>query len=276
MEKLKKYLWERIIENIEKSKDEKLKDKIKCFKSREDLIKYVQFYSEFGFDDMKRIAGLGYYIRKTKYHKCHGRLLGNKTKAMPDNVYLKLIDYVKNNIGEKQKLALEFEGIEGARGEDTVRLKLNDFNFKDHIVHILNRKRARWYEVPLNHDLEVRLKKFISKNIDEIKSHKNYIFFSKNNGREKEHITQKYLKTLVYNVLKKLNLNKVYSKSSDGRNLYLYSLHSLRGHAGTRVDNKTGHDLKKVGELLDHEPGSADVTMLYLERNSEKDLRGVI
>lgn len=91
MEELKKYLWERIIDDIQKSKDEKVKNMMKAFKSKEDLIKFVKFYSEFGFDDMKRVSSLAYFVRKEKYHYAHGRLLGDKTKAMPDKIYKKLI-----------------------------------------------------------------------------------------------------------------------------------------------------------------------------------------
>jgi len=120
MEKLKQYLWERIVNELENSEDDKLKDKIKVFKTREDLINYVKFYSGLSFDDMKRLAGVGYYIRKKKYHAKGCRLLGNKTKAMPDEIYCKLIDEVEKEWGEKIKLALEFEGIEGPRGEDVV------------------------------------------------------------------------------------------------------------------------------------------------------------
>lgn len=276
MEKLKQYLWQRIIDDIEKSDDEKVQNMIKAFKSREDLIKYIKFYSQFGFDDMKRIASIGYYIRTEKYHHEHGRLLGDHTKAMPDEIYQKLIKYVGENIGLKQKLALEFEGIEGARGEDTVRIKVEDIDFDNHLVKILNRKRGRWYEIPLNRDLERELQSFILKNLKQIHLHNGFVFFSENFKQKRDHLSQKYLKTLVYRALQKLGLNKVYAQSVDGRDLYLYSLHSLRGHAGTRVHEKTNHDLTKVQELLDHEPGSANTTMLYIERNAEKDLRDVV
>ncbi len=276
MEKAKQHLWKSIMQQIESSKDEKLKDNLKAFKSKEDLIRYVKFYSGMSFDDMKRISSLSYWIRKEKYHYAHGRLLGNKTKAMPDNIYKKLIDYVGKNIGEKQKLALEFEGTEGARGEDTVRLKVEDLDFENHIVRILNRKKSRWYEVPLNKNLEAELKEFVIKNKDKIQLHHGFVFFSENPLQKRDFISQKYLKTLVYKVLAKLKLNKVYTKSIDGRNLYLYSLHSLRGHAGTAVDVKSHHELRKVQELLDHEPSSADTTLLYIERNSNDDLRGFV
>lgn len=276
MEKLKQYLWQRIVDDLEKSSDEKVKDNLKAFKSRDDLIKYVQFYSNLGFDDMKRISSIGYYIRKNKYHHEPGRLLGDRTKAMPDEIYQKLIKYVGENVGLKQKLALEFEGVEGARGEDTIRIKVDDIDFDNHVVKILNRKRGRWYEIPLNPDLEKELQSFILKNLRLIQLHNGFVFFSENFKQQRDHLSQKYMKNLVYEVLKKLGLNKVYARSNDGRNLYLYSLHSLRGHAATRVDEKSNHDLKRVQELLDHEPGSANTTMLYIERSPEKDLKGII
>lgn len=276
MDNLKKYLWKRIVEDIENSEDEKIKNMIKAFKTKEDLIKYIKFYSQLGFDDMKRVASLGYFLRTEKYHHEHGRLLGDHTKAMPDRVYKKLIKYVGENIGLKQKLALEFEGIQGARGEDTVRIKVDDIDFDHHIVKILNRKRGRWYEIPLNPKLEKELKSFILKNLKNIQLHNGFVFFSENFKQKRDHISQKYLKTLVYRSLQKLGLNKSYAKSVDGRDLYLYSLHSLRGHAATRVDEKSHHDLKKVQELLDHEPDSANTTLLYIERNAEKDLKGIV
>ena len=276
MEKIKEHIWESILSDIESSQDEKFKDKFKVFKTHEELKQYLEFFLNYSFDDMKRIRSVNYYLQKQKYHMQERRLLGNKTKALPDNIFLELLEVVEQEKGEKIKLALEFEGIEGARGEDTVRIKLNDLDFTHHIVRILNRKRDRWYEIPLNPELEEELKEFIFNNMNNIASHHNYVFFSSNPVQKRDFISQKYLKTLVYDVLKRLGLNKIYTKSIDGRNLNLYSLHSLRGHAGTRVYEKTNHDLSKVQELLDHEPNSADTTLLYIERNIEKDLKGVV
>ena len=34
--------------------------------------------------------------------------------------------------------------------------------------------------------------------------------------------------------------------------------------------------MKKVKELLNHNSNSTDITMLYIERNKEDDLKGVI
>jgi len=201
MEQAKEYLWKSIVEDLERSTNEKVKNNLKAFKSKEDLIKYVQFYSEFGFDDMKRVSSIAYFIRKEKYHHNQGRLLANKTKAMPDSIYKKLIEYVGKNIGIRQKLALEFEGIQGARGEDTVRIKLDDLDFENHSVKILNRKRERWYEVPLNEELEKELRKFVYDHKEEIELHHGFVFFSNNFKQKREHLSQKYLKSVVYNSL---------------------------------------------------------------------------
>jgi 4-alpha-glucanotransferase len=64
MEKAKKYLWKKIIEDLKNSNDEKLKNTIKAFDSEEDLKKFIQFYCSKSFDDMKRISSLCYFIRK--------------------------------------------------------------------------------------------------------------------------------------------------------------------------------------------------------------------
>lgn len=276
MERIKKYLWTSILEDIKTSKDEHLKDKFKVFKNQDELKRYLQFFLNYSFDDMKRIRSINYYLQKKKYHIRGERLLGNHTKAMPDDIFNKLLKEVEIEKGEKIGLALEFEGIEGARGEDTVQIKLNDLDFNNHIVHIYNRKRERWYEVPLNPNLEKELKNFISNNMEQIVLHKNYIFFSNNPVQKRDYISQKWLRNVVRKTLEKLGFNNIYNISSDGRKLHLYTLHSLRGHAGTRVYEKTDHDLKKVQELLDHEPNSADTTLLYIERNNEKDLEGVV
>src|SRR6056297_3588649 len=105
MDKVKDLLWKSILKDIENSSDEKLKNNIKAFKSKKDLIEFVKFYSNYKFDDMKRIASLAYWIRKQKYHINDERLLGTKTKAMPDDIYLKCIEYVKKIWGYKITLA---------------------------------------------------------------------------------------------------------------------------------------------------------------------------
>lgn len=266
MEKLKKYLKDSILKDLENH--EGISEKAHfIFKNQKDLENYINFFYGLSEHKQRYLNTLNNFLHDKKYHKRRGRALGSQSKAMPDLIYHKLIDYVEAHFGEKQKLALEFEGIEGARGEDVVEIKEEDLNFNDHIVRIHNQKKDRWYQLPINHELENELHKFIEKHHKDIIDHHGFIFYSENPVQKNDHITQKYLKTIVHNVLDKLNLNKCYGVAEGGRKLWLYSLHSLRGHAATQVDIKSNHNLRAVQRLLDHQPNSANVTMLYLERD---------
>lgn len=251
---------------------------INCFNSfdEETLNSIIKNYLEFGFDDMKRVATVQYWLRGQKYHREKKRLLGAQTRVISDEVYQKEIPYVRHVWGEKIALALETEGIEGARGEDIVILKDYDINTDTHMIHFHNQKLNREYDVPLNKELETKLVKFIENNKEMIESHEHYIFFSENpvKTQNKTHISQRFLKNIVAKALEDLNLNVVYAISSDGRKLHLGTLHGHRGHAATRVMKKTG-DINKAGELLNHNPGSA-VTPVYIENNIEDDLRNII
>lgn len=277
MDKLKQYLYQKLICEIENSEDEKLKDKIKCFKSKEEMIEYTKFFCELSFDDMKRRNSFNRWIFEHKYHVKSKRKLGSKNRVLPDKYFTTVLEQIEEDRGVKVELAIETEGIEGARGEDIVRLKLNDLDFSNHIIKFINRKKGgNTYEVPLNKDLEKKLKTFIDNNIDSIHQHKNYVFFSSNPVQKRNHLSEKFLSRVVRETMKKIGLWKVYSKSSNGRDLSLYPLHSFRGHAGNRVYENSNHDLKAVNEFLDHDPRSYENTMLYIERDSRKDLEGIV
>lgn len=264
MEKAKEFLWKGIMQ-----------DMIKAFDSKEDLQTFVKFYSGKSFDNMKRIASLGYWIRKHVYHMKDERLLGTKTKALPDEIYLKVIPYVRKVWGEKIALALEFEGIEGPRGEDVVRLKLEDFKFSQNIVTIKNRKAGgRTYQIPLNPEIQKEIESFIERNLKQIQDHEGYIFYSGNPVQKRKHISENYLKNVVHKALEDLDLNQIYGYDYLGRARYLYSLHSFRGHAASRVFLKSHGDYKTAQELLDHQ--DLQTTMLYLEKNNLKDLKKLI
>lgn len=275
MEKLKDHLWEKLLEDIDKSSDAKLKDKVKCFKNRQELIDHLRFYSELSFDNMKRASSFDYWIRKRIYHIDSQRILGTKTKAMPDWIYLKVIEYVGKVWGDKIKLALEFEGIEGPRGEDVVRVKVTDFNFEKHSVRIKNRKsRGRVYEIPLNPEIEAEILEHIERNQEAIKNKNGYVFFSDNPVQIREHLSERYLKNVVHKALEDLNLNVIYGYDILGRPRYLYSLHSFRGHAASRIFKKSHGDYRRAQEILDHQ--DLQTTLLYLEKDNMQDLKDLI
>lgn len=274
MEQAKEFMWKKILNDIENSKDKNLKDAIRAFENEEDMRIFIKFYVGQSFDNMKRLNSFGAWIRREVYHDKHKRLLGTQTKAMPDDIYIKTINYVRKKCGNKIALALEFEGIQGARGEDTVRIQVNDFDFNKHTVTILNRKVNRTYSIPLNKEFEVEIQEFIIQNCDKITKKGNYVFFSENKFQVRQHISEKFLSNVVRQALKELRLNKIYAHDYLGRPLYLYSLHSFRGHACSRVVKNSNGDYRKGQELLDHE--STQTTMLYVEKDNLQDLKGVI
>ncbi len=252
---------------------------LNCFKAFDDdkLTRIVKDYMSLGFDDMKRAASIYYWIRTQKYHHEKKRLLGAQTRVIPDDVYQMEIVYAEKYYGEKISLALQTEGIEGARGQDIVILKDYDINTDTHMIHFHNTKLGREYDVPLNKELEIKLIDFIEKHKKEIEEHEHYIFFSENPVKTtgKTHIDQKSLKNIVAKILEDLNLNIVYAKSSDGRDLHLYTLHGHRGHAITRVFKKSGGDMTKARELANHNPGS-NSTPMYIETDTKHDLENLV
>ena len=268
MEQAKEYIKEKLLKDIQK--DEKILKKVQfIFKNEKDFEEYVNFYWRLSEHKQRYMNSINNFIHDLKYKTHRGRILGTESKAMPHNIYTSLIRFVEKRYGVKQKLALEFEGIQGARGEDVVNLKVNDFDFNEHTVRIHNQKRDRWYELPLNNLLEAEIKDFIKKYHNDIEEHKKFLFFSSNPVQKRNNLSQRYLKNIVHESLEELGLNKSYGISSNNRELWLYSLHSLRGHAATKVMNKTG-DLRIVQQVLDHQPNSANTTMLYLEREKDK------
>lgn len=206
---------------------------------------------------------------KAKYPHVHGRLLGNMSKALPHDLFLELLQISTKK--PKVHIAVQLQGVEGLRVGDTVTIKRPDLDFSNHEIHIYNHKEDRWYVLPLNPALEAEIKEFISNHDQEITDHADFVLYS---GVRSEHISQNWLRNQEAKMLEKI-CRPVYEHSKDGRNLHLYSSHSLRGHAATQAWEKSDHQLQVVQELLDHSPSSADTTMLYLERK-RKDLRKVL
>ena len=273
MEKAKEQVMKSILKDLEQN-EKLLEKKDFIFKNSEDFERYCNFFYNLSEHKQRYMNSINNFLHDQKYHHRKGRILGTQSKAMPDIIYQQLIPYVAEHYGEKEKLALMFEGLQAPRGEDVVRVKDSDIDFEEHKVKIHNRKRDRWYQIPLNRELESKLKEFITNHKDDIIKHEHFILYSENPCQKRQHLSEKYLKNVVHNSLEALGLNKVYGVASNGRKLYLYSLHSLRGHAVTRVFSKNP-DLRIAQKLLDHQPNSANTTMLYLE-NDTKDLEDVI
>jgi len=70
--------------------------------------------------------------------------------------------------------------------------------------------------------------------------------------------------------LDEINVNLVYAhREGDGAALHLFTTHSGRGHAATRIKNLTGKK-EDAAMLLNHSPRSAETTELYFERPKDE------
>lgn len=271
MEKLKKYIEEKFEINKNMLESPYFK-KIEKIYGKDEAKKQLEFLCSLSKHNLEDIPTITNWIRKQKYYSRHARLLGSKSKAMPDNIFKKLLNACDN---ERIKLLIEYDGFEGPRPHDAVMLRTDDLNFNEHTVTIFNSKLKRYYTLPLDTKVEKHLFEFIKNHKKEIEDHNHYIFFSLNNRRQTEHMSDRYVKNYIVEKLDELGLNKKYAESKDGRTLWLYGFHSIRGHAITNAYNNSNHNMKVAAEVADHSPKSMEVTALYIA-DDEKELRKAI
>lgn len=239
----------------------------------------IDFFEKYGIENKKiysmskhKLEDLKRDIQSlinSKYPRRKGRLLGTRSKAMPNETYYKLLNYFRED--KKVQLAIKIMGTLGPRVGDVIKIKISDIDFKKHSIMIYNSKESRYYELPLEKKLEKDIANFISQNYHKIKENKDHIFFSEEiSNKQRNHISSGWIRKCIGNALKDINCNKRYGKSTDGRDLWLYSSHSLRGRAGTCIYENT-NNLRSVQRLLDHSPKSFSSTMLYIG-NNEQDI----
>lgn len=267
------------LENISKRDQKEIKYDDEIIKNlsnyfQKDVAKNIyEYFWQLSRPQIESFSKVIWGIRYKKYPHTRGRKLGEKTKALPDGIYKKVIDHFKNK-DEELALAYEIEGIEGSRVGDTLRLKLNNIDFQSHILHIYNHKSKRWYQVPIAPDVEDHLHSWINIHNKEIKEHDNFIFFTRDDkhhpNRKENHLTQQYVNRKLVAFLDSIGAEQVYAiRNGDGGKLHLYTTHSGRGHAATRIKNLTGKK-EDAAKLLNHSPRSAETTELYFERDENE------
>ena len=212
-------------------------------------------------------------IKESRFTRRRKRLLGTKSKATPDSIYQQLLNFYSEK--DRLHLAIKMQGYEGERINDLIHTKINQIDFSKHELLCYNHKEKRWYSVPLKSDVEKELREFISKYKKEIEGHNGYIFFTQAIYSKHDHLSAQYVNRRIVEALENLGLEKTYAVSSNGRKMHLYTSHSNRGHAGTYVLNKTGHDYRAMQKLLDHMPGSMSSTLLY-EETDENELNKIM
>jgi len=260
MEKLKFKLKESMLES-------KYFTKLKKIYGEDEARKQLDILCSLSKHKLECFPSIINWIKWNKFSTKHGRLLGTKSKAMPDNIFKKLLNACDN---ERIKLLIEYDGFEGPRPHSAVQLKTSDLNFEEHTVTIHNFKENRFYTLPLNKQVETHLREFIKNHHEEIKEHDNYIFFSLNPKQKRNFLSDRYVKNFIVSKLKELGLQKEYAISKDGRHLYLYGFHSIRGHAITQAYEKSNHNVKMAQKVADHSPKSVDITMLYISSLDEE------
>jgi len=218
-----------------------------------------------------KLDSLGSSIRKIrllKYHKVRKRLLGTKTKAMPDSILSQLLDFYSSD--DRIHLAINFQSYEGLRINDEMHLKLPQIDLEQGIVHCYNHKVDRWYDVPIDKHVEAELRAYLDKYMPQIKEHHDYVFFTNAVVSSHEHWSQQYVNRKIVEALKELKLEKIYAISKSGHNLNLFTSHSDRGHAGTYILRKTNGDYRAMQMILDHMPESLSSTLLYEETDENR------
>ncbi len=253
-----------------------MKKAIELLKQDNRLSTFLDKDSKHELEDLKKI--IGEKIKQRFPHR-KGRLLGNKTKAYPHSIYENIFNHFKM-IDEEIALAVEVEGIEGPRINDVLQIKVSCVDFLNHRLRVYNHKVSHWYEVPLAEQVEKDLKAWITEHRKEIDKHEGYLFYT----RDSEHhpktkrpfLTSQFINRKIVAYLESEGLNPVYAlRQGDGGRLHLFTTHSGRGHAATRIKNITG-SREAAMQLLDHSPRSAESTEVYFERDEgelEKGMR---
>lgn len=259
------------MEQLKKSLKEEIMETLKEYHGNEAETMFNFFFAMSRPKIERYSRDIIWKIRYLKFHHTRGRKLGDKTKAMPDSIYLRVIEHFKKIKDDELALAYELEGIEGCRIGDLISLQLDNIDFDRHIMRIYNHKSKRWYEIPIDKSIEADLQTFIVEQHNEIAKHNNYIFFTRDDehhpNRKEEHLTQQYINRKLVKYLDEIGVNQVYAhRAGDNGKLHLFTTHSGRGHAATRIKNLTGKK-EDAAMLLNHSPRSVDSTELYFERD---------
>ncbi len=173
---------------------------------------------------------------------------------------------------EEPFLVLYFENMyllaleTGARINEIIQLKPENFNLETKEVRIIISKRVYRYEdmKPLSDALVMRLKKHLRQYSTEIDIH-NYIFFSLQMqliGYVNENTVRNHQKR----ILKKAGLFETYTVSNQGHKLSRFTFHSIRHLSGQVVCDKYG--IYAAKNHLNHT--NINSTLQYLDSNQER------
>lgn len=265
---------EKLINHLKDSlkEEEILKELKKIYGT--DFKNMFNFFYNLPKNKLESISHISNIFRENNFERRKQRLLGTKSKAMPDFIFKKVLEHF-SSLHEKRykvlKMIYEVQGVEGMRIGDLLELKTNNIDFISHEITLINHKsRGRIYTIPMAKQVEEDLKEYINEFEDDIKKHDNYLFFSNAVVTKHKNLSQQYVNRELVAYLEEEGLEKVYAIDRKGRKRRLFTTHSERGHAATTLFKKTNGNIRAVQKLLDHSPKSISTTGVYIQ--DEEDL----
>lgn len=245
--------------------ERKIGDKFKQ-KYGDDMFNFLNVKSKHQIEEFKK--DIQDFLNE-KYPHRKGRLLGSMSKAMDEEPYLKLLRYAKS-VNIKVFIAILIEGELGQRIGDVVKIKITQFDFVKGYLYAYNSKSKRNYEIPMSDWVKAEIQDYINYFMHDIMRFDNYLLFPNDfkHHPTKKHLTEHYVNRKVKEYLKVLEHDVIYAKSEDGRDLHLFTSHSLRGRAGSYVYEKSNHNTRLVQKFLDHSPRTN--TEVYLRSNNQE------
>lgn len=196
---------------------------------------------------------------------------GEVIRYMNQNELLQFFDSIDNY---KHKLMFQIIFELGCRVGEFVRIQIKHINFNRSEVFIpaenTKTKHARSSFLPkgLTNEIKSMLKQkgLINKRDEKIKNPQAYVFHP--GKRWNKHYTENRVRQIFQKYACKAGLQRIYGQDKKGRNLKLFTVHSLRhAHAVTYIIDKK-LPLPIVQKQLGHK--DLKTTSIYLQPSSEK------
>lgn len=176
-------------------------------------------------------------------------MLGNLSKALPEDVFQYIINHEDN---QRYRLAYMTQAYLALRISELMQIHKKDINTHNCSITIFADKNDQYYTLPIPQFLCIDLLDYIQN----LKDH-DKVFPSKT-----------LYKNRLRKILEKSGKQLYYARSEDGRVLPLYSSHSLRAYGITWFYYESGKDIELTRQFARHK--DLEKTSLYIERNENK------
>lgn len=155
----------------------------------------------------------------------------------------------------------------GFRREELAKVKLEHIDREDRSIYIPPRKSSEGRVVPYNEDyLGFQLERWLDHGGRKSMTYaeeSDYLFPTNDN----EHLSGKYINTIVKKAARNAGIQEPIAKYSDGREIHKVTAHTLR-HSFAMQALNSGIDIRKLQTLLGHD--ELDTTLIYLQQSKEE------